>query len=725
MNTSNKLLGASFELDNKKYRLIYASGNAGILCELDTTKLSLTYYSLDELENKNIIVLPEENFIIDFDKMSEKELNEYNYRKSIIEQINKEYGPTYMGLLGKQKKQLINDIIDKEHISKSTLWLWIRKYLQSGMNDNSLVDVRYHATPRKFYHYNKKTGRPTKYNVQTGIPLTNEVLMHFDSALNQIKFGREMTINKAYFWMIRKYYSYQPDPTDKAVEWLPISERPTLNQFYYYVKKHFSKLERDIAKSSEMDVRNNHRLLLSSSRTDAYRPGKICECDALEADLSIISELDPDQSIGRPIVYMMIDVYTSMIVAVSASFQNNSYIGLTNLMLNLGTDKVDYARRYDIIIQPDMWRSCFIPDSIRCDRGSDFASDDFGTVCTRLGIKRDLVTPGTGSMKGLIEETFASFQKSFRANLENKGLITKRHDSNHHKESLLTLKQFTQMLINFVITHNQKTLINYPMTADMLRTKDFEPIPTILWDYGCNKYGEPKYITNAIKNQYLYDLLIEKTAYISRKGITLSGLVYVNETDKYLLNKMYEAGQNKKQFIVRCDPRDVSKIYYMYNNELHIADLNIKLNGQIDYLNMSWLQYREYNHKRKDINNKGKADNLHLDFILDQAYDFIVDNANGNKSTYSKTTNMKQARKTEKHVTDYNNRVSTHLNNNQQIDSNTSITSIEDNSSTTNDTTSNVNDLTLESNETKEIPIDNTMNDLLDALEEHRTKGSE
>ena len=34
------------------------------------------------------------------------------------------------------------------------------------------------------------------------------------------------------------------------------------------------------------------------------------EIDACEADVSLVSELDPDQAIGRPIVYFMIDVYS-------------------------------------------------------------------------------------------------------------------------------------------------------------------------------------------------------------------------------------------------------------------------------------------------------------------------------------------------------------------------------------------------------------------------------
>lgn len=762
MNTSHNLLGVAFEMDDVKYRIIYIKNNSTILVKLDTNILFLTYYPLDEIlykiDNFSINILKDENFVIDFSKMSDKEKAEYEYKLNIINRINEEYGPEYIGLLGKQSKPLINQILQEEKgkLCKATLWSWIRKYLQSGLNYNSLVDIRHHPFPKKKYEYTKKTGRPTKYGDKEGLPLTDEVLHHFADGLAELKSGRYMTIEKAYNWMIRKYYSYKPDPNDNYLEWLSASERPTQNQFYHYVKTHYSKKEKNITKYSEMEERNNNRLLFGSSRTDAYRPGKICECDALEADVDIIydDELGTAQCVGRPTVYMMIDVYTSMIVAISASYHVNSFIGLTNLFLNLGTDKVEFAKKYDIDIQPDMWRSCFIPDTIRCDRGSDFKSNYFGKVCDRIGIKRDLVTPGTGSYKGLIEESFASFQKSFRANLERKGLITKRHDSNHHKEAILTLDQFTQLLIHFVISHNQKQLINYPMTADMLRTKGFKPIPAILWDYGCKKYGSPKYINKANYDQFYYDLLVEKTASLTRSGVILSGLTYVNREDSHLLKRAYEAGDNVHKIEVRCDPRSVAKVFYMHDNMVFSADLNLNIAGQSTYLTMSWERYRLYNHKRMDTNNEGKKHNAHENYKRDQNYDFVIDNASSNKKTYTNTKDIKKHRKKAMEQYDNENNVSKYIDTDSNLIAinskktepdeyvfddtnnivvkaidiaNNTTNTVDTNNSTSDDNSSETETIINNNNESSinnsNDDLENATNDMLNGIEEHRFKG--
>lgn len=125
---------------------------------------------------------------------------------------------------------------------------------------------------------------------------------------------------------------------------LPECQRPTYKQFYYYAQKHLTKEEKDLIKTSAAEQRNNKRLLISDSLKDVYGPADMVEIDACEADVSLVSELDPDQAIGRPIVYFMIDVYSRIILAVSVAFDNNSILGITNLFLNLADDKQEYCK---------------------------------------------------------------------------------------------------------------------------------------------------------------------------------------------------------------------------------------------------------------------------------------------------------------------------------------------------------------------------------------------
>lgn len=82
--------------------------------------------------------------------------------------------------------------------------------------------------------------------------------------------------------------------------------------------------------------------------SNVYGPGDMVEIDAVEVDLSIVSELDRSKVVGRPIMYVMVDIFTRMILAISVSFDNNSMIALTNLFLNLSDDKIELCKNTDL-----------------------------------------------------------------------------------------------------------------------------------------------------------------------------------------------------------------------------------------------------------------------------------------------------------------------------------------------------------------------------------------
>ena len=110
----------------------------------------------------------------------------------------------------------------------------MRKYLQSGLNINSLADIRHYRYNRPKYNYKSKTGRPKKDNIASGVVMTPELESQFEEFLKYYKKGREKTFKNAYIGLIKKYYSQSIAPGDIGLTPLPISERPTYNQFYYF-----------------------------------------------------------------------------------------------------------------------------------------------------------------------------------------------------------------------------------------------------------------------------------------------------------------------------------------------------------------------------------------------------------------------------------------------------------------------------------------------------------
>ena len=653
MNNQTSLIGIILSNGAKKYRVLHFANDSYVLCQMETPSINIYSYSAKflfyQIENKQLTTIPEEApIIVDLDSLSEKEKESFFTKKTIVDKIVAQYGPQFLDLTNKKPKPLIKELTDHYHIAKSTIWRYIRCYLQSGFAPSSLLDnrtIRQKNVLKEQYVYQRKTGRPTDDGIQTGILLDQSVYEQFDEALNRFKKGKVLSLADAYRWIITSYYArISPDGA-----FIPpaISEIPTKRQFYYYCSKHLSKEEFDIAKLGKAEQRNSKRLLIGNSRADAIRPGQIVEVDAVEADISLISSINPDQCIGRPTVYIMVDVYSSAIVAVSVGLEENSAIGATNLLLNLLDDKVILCKKYGIDINANLWPSNFIPHEIRCDRGAEFKSSHFSEACKLLGITKTMQPGATGSMKGIVEQVFHQFQTQLRSHLVHAGLITKKYNSKHHQESMLSLDDFTKMVLSFVVTHNSKHILNYPITREMLHRPEFQPIPATIWEYGCEKFGTPTLIMDKDHDQFIACLMKRQSAKISKCGVEFQGLYYYSPDDFDLNREMYDCGSNQKPFSILWDPRSMKKIYYMCENKLLSIPLNPNLPHQLEFGEMSYAEYLQYKKLRSQLKIVGRRHNENVEILRYMNNESVVDSAK--KDALSDTSDIQKARRKEKH----------------------------------------------------------------------------
>lgn len=636
-----------------RYRILSLLPQVIVLCQMDISKLKIIHVDkamfISLVSNHSIEIVKEESrIVVDEWYMSDIDRKEAFDRKlnAIVAAVNV-YEPFFYDLSSKKSKPEIDEIVLKSGMSKKTFWKYLREYLQSGMKKSSLLDKRIvgGTNKGKNYAFQNKPGRKSDYFEDSGVIIDDVIEGYFQEALKDYKSGRQKTLKSVYEKMNNKHFTKTEMVNGvPTMILLPVFERPTFRQFYYYVQKHLSEEEKAVIKTSKAEVRNDKRLLLSDIMEGVKGPGDMVEIDACEADVSLVSELNPNQSIGRPIVYFMVDVFSRVILAMSVALDNNSVLGVINLFLNLADDKREYCQKYNLDFHDEkVWPSQIIPRRVRVDRGAEFKSKEFERVCRCLGIEKNIVSGGSGSLKGLVEQTFHQMHVSQNVHLENHGLIEKRHDSKHHLEATLTISQYTQMVINFVITHNQQYLETYRPTKEMVEN-DIRSIPAELWQYGIEKYGSPRYISN--KMQFYYDLMTPKAAKITRKGISFKGLYYIPENDELMGHQMFTAGKKGESLKIKIDLRDISKIYYTRNNEVFVARLNEHVSGNSEFGGLTMKQWDDYRKKMGKMKMEGKVYN---DALLSYRYavnELIVKDAG--KSTVSKQRDMKEARELEK-----------------------------------------------------------------------------
>ena len=299
---------------NKRYRILYIMSKDNlVLIEMDTTKFNVFMASMNELIrglNTRYLLSKDENKIVDESILTEKQKNRYKCLKSYMNEINNLFGPTYLDLIGHQKKNELEQLYKNFGFSKSKAWRIIRTILQNGFDYSSMLNKK--KRTKKSY---TKAGR--KSIVDKGIPITPDVEQIFEKGLAQYKKNRNTSFQLIYDRLCYEYYSKLENG---VFEVLPQNERPTYRQFYYYCSKQLSKKEMEEIKTSKAEFRNNSRLLLNSSTYNVQGPGDMLEMDALEMDVEIVSETNRNKVIGRPILYALIDVYSRVIVAISVSF---------------------------------------------------------------------------------------------------------------------------------------------------------------------------------------------------------------------------------------------------------------------------------------------------------------------------------------------------------------------------------------------------------------------
>lgn len=591
----NALIGLLIrEEDNSTWRIIHSCGTTTLGCLVETsvgpcTSIVFTEWETMQLyerlvDGKITKVTEPEPIILPEYQMDDTQQKAFERRKSFVVELFNSIAPAYDMILSRKAKKKVEELRIKYSIRKTSSWKYIRLYLQSGMQLSSLVDKRLIIDRPKERIGLLKTnpGKKPQENSSGGKVLDNTDLNNIDWARDLYLSKHTASMDYCYRKMILHFYLTE---TGELVD-----SYPSLRQFRYQLSKSLSAEVIAKAKMEKNEFENNSRLLYSTPKNDALRPGQILEADECEMDVMVVSSANRRQIIGRPIVYFLVDLYSHLIVGMSVHLHNNSMAGITSAILNLFENKQDYCRRFDIkLSDPDLWPSCFVPDEIRSDQGSEYGSDQFERICHALNIRRSLAPPAMGSYKGAVERSFGSMMSLLRPELEDRGLIMKTHDSNHYKTAMYTMRDITRLCINFVINHNNLVIDKMKISREM-SMNGVRKVPVDIWKWGVEHRGQPtRLVTKTNLAETIYEILTPLTARLGRDCVTVKGLKYLPADDNDLKARLLKLSLKGKSetMEVRIDPRDVNSIYYLKNG--HIARMNL-VDDKVgnDWNDMTW-----------------------------------------------------------------------------------------------------------------------------------------
>lgn len=460
----------------------------------------------------------------------------------------------------KSRKVVIDKAIEKYKLGYSSIKKVFCNYLKSGKILDSL-------TP-KYYNCGGK-GKERIVHKNQGVTIDSEVRRFFRQGINKYyNTTKKNTIKTCYELIIRDYLKANPN-----------SELPTLKQFYYW----HSRLTKD-NKRNEISKRQGDRIyqqkgraIIGNSLQDAGSPAELYQIDSTILDVYIVSKLNRNLIVGRPILYLVIDVYSRMIVGMNVTIEPfNSYQGVQGALINAMSSKVSYCKKYGIDIMKEEWDISCTPSRILADRG-ELLSGNIENVISNLGIMIQNTPPYRGDMKGIVEKSFErihSYIKPFVDGVvENKFNKVERGDEDYRLKANLTLEEITKIIIRCVLFHNNNHVLNHYESDGLNIENSIAKIPNKIWEYGVK---QKKGLLRELPEEVIkINLLNNKEATVSSKGVRMNKLYYVS---KYTLEEgWFQRARIQGSFKIRVsyDPNNISEIYYIKEDGLSYDALTL------------------------------------------------------------------------------------------------------------------------------------------------------
>lgn len=225
-----------------------------------------------------------------------------------------------------------------DHASHVSIYRYIRRYFQRGMTPNALLPdyKRSGGKGKERASSDAKRGRPRKYGTETGINISESIRQAFRVGIQRCYASdkeRKWTLRDAYDKVIEWFFSRKcvNDETGKVT----VQQRtgqdktddPTYDQFLYWVNKDHSRLD---IKKSRMGAKlydKDFRGVIGTSNAEVMGPGDRYQIDATLADVYLVSRFNREWIIGRPVIYVVIDVFSRMIVGLYIGLEGPSWIG--------------------------------------------------------------------------------------------------------------------------------------------------------------------------------------------------------------------------------------------------------------------------------------------------------------------------------------------------------------------------------------------------------------
>lgn len=533
-------------------------------------------------------------------------------------------------LEARTRNALITEYAQEYGCSPVTIRKDLRRYWQRGQNKSALMpDYDQSGNNRscasgKAMSVTAGRGRKRKDGAST-YQLTGDDLQKMRRLIeHQFLKDQRITLTDTYTELVKAHYRYEDRNQQRFIN--PIGDRPTERQFRYFLKKHFNIEVLLRSRLGDSDYERDHRKVLGTVLNDCLGVGHLYEIDATIADVYLVSSEDPSKIVGKPTLYLIIDRKSRLIVGFYFGLENPSWNAALQAILSISEDKFALCQRYGVDYDPEDWPAHQVmPQEFLADRG-DMISHASTNIADGLHISVTNVPSKRPDWKPLVECGFRLLHHTLRPvtpAYDPPSNATRRRGKHYEKDACLTVHEFGNLLLNAIIAHNRREILDYDLTPAELNS-GVRPSPVQLWNYGI--VTRAGVLTRFSEEKVRFELLRKDKAIITEHGIEFKGCFY--SCPEAIAQKWFETARKSRfKVSVSFDPRLVDQIYVHAlggKGRPYLASLTER-SGKYSSLSFDEVQY--YECLRKQIRRESEHERLQNTVDFREKTQSVIDGA--------------------------------------------------------------------------------------------------
>lgn len=574
--------------------MLFKYGSGKVIRVLFINPITSIIYVIDMDSNRWSYPIPKEDFLTAYQNkeiiyeednysrvVPEEELNEIEKKKrdhawEMITFLKKKLANEEHIFISNYRQKAMKETMEFFGISYNGVKNILIKYFKGGRTKSGLLPNYFKCGGRGKERKvgEKKRGRPRLNNQSDGVNIDDNIKRIFKKGLNKYYYNeKQRSLKITYELILRDFFSN--DVVEKGIKIKVLQDSnslPTYQQFLYWFRKSLNDEKKEIIKRKGTRVyQQNYRTIIGDSTQDAgLGPGTLFQIDSTMFDAYLVSSFNRDIIVGRPILFLIVDVYSRAIVGFNVSFESlNSYVGAMCALANSMLSKKELCKKYGIEILDKDFPFC-VPQRILADRG-ELVGKQIENAIENLGITIQQTSAYHADLKGIIEQAFNQTNLKVLPFVDGAVIGGKsqkeRGEKDYRLKANLTIDDFIKIILKCILFHNRNHVLSNYLLDESMMEENIEKIPLKIWEHGLkHKKGQLRILQEDVIKTYL---LPTATASVTPRGLAFKKMLYASEFA--LKNNWFQRARINGSWKVKVsyNPSDVSILYVFDENSLH------------------------------------------------------------------------------------------------------------------------------------------------------------